>query len=49
MSGEQQLSEGYWRRVGMSESLRGRRLKEMPQLNAFSPKGLEVPFEFQKR
>ena len=32
----------------MSGSLKVRRLEEMAQLNAFSPKGLEVPFEFQK-
>ena len=36
MSGEDQLPEERWRRVGMSDSLRGRRLEEMNQSNTFS-------------
>ena len=32
--------EERWRRVGMSGSLRGRRLEEMTQSNASSPRGV---------
>ena len=47
MSVEERLPEERWRRVGVSESLR-RRLEEMTQLNISSPRGSEVPFEFQR-
>ena len=40
MSGEER-----WKRVGMLVSLSGSRSEEMTQSNAFSPQGLEVPFE----
>ena len=40
MSGEEQLPEERWKRVGMSESLRGRS-EEMPR-------GSEVSFESQR-
>ena len=48
MSGEEQLSEERWRKVGMSGSLRGRRSEEMAQSNTSSPQGSEVPFESQR-
>ena len=43
MSGEER-----WRRVGVSESLRGRRSEEMTQSNTSSPRGSEVPLETQR-
>ena len=46
MSGEEQLPEVQWRRVGMSGPLRGRRSEEMTQLNTFPHE--EVPFESQR-
>ena len=39
MSGEKRLPEKRWRRVGMSESLRGRRSEEITQSNTSSPRG----------
>ena len=48
MSGEKRLPEERWRRVGVSGSLRGRRSEEMTQSNTSSPRGSEVPLEFQK-
>ena len=48
MSGEERLPEERYRMVGVSGSLRGRRSEEMTQSNTFSPRGLEVPLEFQK-
>ena len=38
MSGEERLPEERWRRVGVSELLRGRRSEEMTQSNASSPR-----------
>ena len=43
MSGEEQVSEERWRRVGVSGSLMGRRSEEMTQSNAFFRRGSEVP------
>ena len=37
-----------WKRVGVSESLRGRRSEEMTQSNTSSRQGLEVPLESQR-
>ena len=48
MSGEEQLPEERWRRVGVSGSLRWRRSEEMTQSNTSSPQGLEVPLESQR-
>ena len=48
MSGEERLPEERCRRVGMSELLRGRRSKEINQLNTSSPWGSEVPLESQR-
>ena len=43
ISGEEQ-----WKRVGMSKSLRGRRLEEVIQSNTSYPRGSEVPLESQR-
>ena len=48
MSGEERLPEERWRRVGVSGSLRGRRLEEMIQSNTSSSRGSEVPLEPQR-
>ena len=40
--------EERWRRVGVSGSLRARRLEDMTQSNTSSPKGSEVPLESQR-
>ena len=48
MSGEEQLPEERWRRVGMSGSLRGKRSEEMTQSNTSSLRGSEVPLESQR-
>ena len=48
ISGEKQLSEERWRRVGVSGSLRGRRLEDMTQSNTSSPQVSEVPVESQR-
>ena len=48
MSGEERLPEERRRRVGVSGSLRGRRSEVMTQSNTYSPRGLEVPLEFQR-
>ena len=48
MSGEEGLPEERWRRVGMSESLRGGRLEEMTQSETSSPQKSDVPFESQE-
>ena len=45
MSGEERLPKEQVRRVGMSESLRGRRSEDITQSNAFSSQGSEVLFE----
>ena len=39
MSGEEQLPEEQWRRVGASGLLRGRSSEEMTQSNTFSHRG----------
>ena len=39
MSGEEQLPEEQWRRVGVSGSLRGKRSEKMTQSNTSSPLG----------
>ena len=36
------------KRVGVSGSLRGRRLEEMTQSNTSFPQGSEVPLDFQR-
>ena len=48
MSGEEQLPEERWRRVGVSGSLRGRRSEEMTQSNTSSPLRSEVTLESQR-
>ena len=48
MSGEEQLPEERLKRVGMSESLWGRRSEEITQSNAFSSQGSEVLFDPRK-
>ena len=48
MSGEERLPEERWRKVGVSETLRGRRSEEMTQSNTSSPRGSEVSFESQR-
>ena len=59
MSEEERLPEEPWRRVSMSESLRGRRSRmsgslsgrrseEMTQLNTSFPQGSVVSFESQR-
>ena len=48
MSREQRLPAEQYRRVGVSGSLRGRRSEEMTQSNTSSPRGSEVPLEFQR-
>ena len=48
MSGEERLPEEHCRKVGVSESLRGRRSEKMNQSNTSSPRGLDVPLESQR-
>ena len=48
MSREERLPEERWRRVGVSRSLRGRRLEEVTQSNTSSPRGSEVTLESQR-
>ena len=48
MSGEEQLPEERWRKVGASGLLRGRKSENMTQSNTSSLQGSEVPFEFQR-
>ena len=48
MSGEEQLPEDRWRRVGISGSLRERRSEEMNQSNTSSPRTSEVFLESQR-
>ena len=48
MSGEERPPEERWRRVGVSESLRGRRSEEMIQLNTSSLWGSDIPLESQR-
>ena len=47
MSGEEQLPEERWRRVGVSGSLRRRRSEKMTQSNASSPRGSVMTLESQ--
>ena len=48
MSGEERLPEKRWRKLGASESLRGRSLEEMTQSITSSSWGSEVPLESQR-
>ena len=48
ISGEERLPEERWRRVSVSESLRGRESEEMTQSNISCSWGSEVPLEFQR-
>ena len=48
MSGEEQLPEEQCKRLGVSGSLRRRRLEEMIQSNTSSPRGSEVSLESQR-
>ena len=48
MSREERPPKEQCRRVSVSGSLTGRKSEEMIQLNTFSPRELEVPFEFQR-
>ena len=48
MSGEERLPEERCRRVGVSESLRGKRSEEMIPVEYLLPGGSKVPFESQK-
>ena len=46
---EKRLPEERWRRVGMSESLKGRRLEEMTQSNTSFLRASKERFELQER
>ena len=49
ISGEEQLSDERWRRIGMLGSLRARTSEEVTQSNTSSPGGLEVLYLLRPR